>query len=379
MSAHFNVEQNMGRADQAELDHHEPEPPAGVVGIEPADPDIPAGSRSDAGSGARDLRFEFTGSGGEYFRIWIVNLVLSGLTLGIYSAWAKVRREQYFHRNTMLDGSGFDYHGKATAILFGRLIAVGFFVALSVLQKVNTTAYMFASLAAVPLIPWFIMRALRFRAANSSFRGLRFHHRGTYGQALKAFVGHGLLLLPTLFLWLPMWRRAITRFQIGKLSYGDTDFKCEPPIGKIYGVYAIIGALLMVQLVIGVVLAKQVGGFGAALSVFVFIFMLALVVGPYMRVRLINLTWNATVLGPHRFISRQKIESYWFMHFSNLALTLVTLGLYWPWAKVREAAYFARHLSIEAIDLDAFVGHAQSEKSAVGQEVADMFDLDFSI
>lgn len=35
--------------------------------------------------------FEFRGRGGEYFRIWIVNLALSLLTLGIYSAWAKVR------------------------------------------------------------------------------------------------------------------------------------------------------------------------------------------------------------------------------------------------------------------------------------------------
>jgi len=33
---------------------------------------------------------EFTGKGGEYFGIWIVNLFFSVLTLGIYSAWAKV-------------------------------------------------------------------------------------------------------------------------------------------------------------------------------------------------------------------------------------------------------------------------------------------------
>ncbi|MDR1708461.1 MAG: DUF898 domain-containing protein, partial [Candidatus Accumulibacter sp.] len=56
-------------------------------------------------------RLSFAGSGGEYFRIWIVNLMLSIVTLGFYSPWAKVRREQYFHRNTLLDGSGFDYHG----------------------------------------------------------------------------------------------------------------------------------------------------------------------------------------------------------------------------------------------------------------------------
>jgi uncharacterized membrane protein YjgN (DUF898 family) len=41
------------------------------------------------------MPFEFRGTGGEYFRIWIVNLLLTILTLGIYSAWAKVRQLRY--------------------------------------------------------------------------------------------------------------------------------------------------------------------------------------------------------------------------------------------------------------------------------------------
>lgn len=42
------------------------------------------------------IPFRFTGTGSEYFRIWIVNWLLTLLTLGIYSAWAKVRRIQFF-------------------------------------------------------------------------------------------------------------------------------------------------------------------------------------------------------------------------------------------------------------------------------------------
>lgn len=49
-------------------------------------------------------QLQFTGKGSEYFGIWIVNLLLTILTLGIYSAWAKVRRLQYFYRNTQLAG-----------------------------------------------------------------------------------------------------------------------------------------------------------------------------------------------------------------------------------------------------------------------------------
>ena len=70
----------------------------------------------------REYRFQFTGKGSEYFSIWIVNLLLSIVTLGIYSAWAKVRREQYFHRNTLLDEQPFDYTGNPRSILLASMI-----------------------------------------------------------------------------------------------------------------------------------------------------------------------------------------------------------------------------------------------------------------
>jgi len=77
---------------------------------------------------AQEHPFEFTGDGWEYFKIWIVNLLLTILTLGIYSAWAKVRRLHYFYRNTLLAGASFEYHGTPIAILKGRLIAFALFL-----------------------------------------------------------------------------------------------------------------------------------------------------------------------------------------------------------------------------------------------------------
>ena len=40
----------------------------------------------------------FTGSGSEFFRIWITNLLLTICTLGLYSAWAKVYDDQLLLR-----------------------------------------------------------------------------------------------------------------------------------------------------------------------------------------------------------------------------------------------------------------------------------------
>jgi len=60
-------------------------------------------------SAERRYPVEFTASAGEYFRIWIVNLALTIVTLGIYSAWAKVRKRRYFYGHTRIAGEAFEY------------------------------------------------------------------------------------------------------------------------------------------------------------------------------------------------------------------------------------------------------------------------------
>ena len=323
--------------------------------------------------------FTFTGSGGEYFRIWSVNLLLSFLSFGIYSAWAKVRREQYFHRNTLLAGSGFDYHGDPRAILKGRLVAWGLVALLGVTQKFSPELYLALLLASLPLLPWLLLRSIRFRAANTSFRGLRFRHRGSYSESAAAYLGHGLLTLLPLGLWLPVWMRTMRRFQLGKLSFGGTDFDCQLGAGAFYGAYAKAGLLAAAPLVLGGVLAGLFWTAGAGKEAWPLAALIPLLVRPFLQVRLANLTWNATTLGARRFASTQALRSFAPLHAGNLLLIVLTLGLYWPWAKVREAAYRAEHFAVEAADLDAFVAHAQQQASAVGEEIADVFDLDIAL
>src|SRR5262245_6312583 len=108
---------------------------------------------------ARRQQFEFTGAGGEYFRIWIVNLAMTLLTLGIYSAWAKVRRLQYFYRNTTLAGSSFDYHGNPLAILKGRVIAVGLLLVYNIAGSFNIAVGLAVLAVLLGMAPWLIQRS----------------------------------------------------------------------------------------------------------------------------------------------------------------------------------------------------------------------------
>src|SRR3984885_11638604 len=83
-------------------------------------------------------RIQFTGKGSEYFGIWIVNLLLTILTLGIYSAWAKVRRLKYFYRHTELAASTFDFHGSPIRILIGRVLALAMLIGYNVSVRLHS-------------------------------------------------------------------------------------------------------------------------------------------------------------------------------------------------------------------------------------------------
>jgi uncharacterized protein DUF898 len=128
-------------------------------------PDVPSQdvAVSSTESIARYESFAFTGSGPEYFRIWIVNVLLSVMTLGIYSAWAKVRTQRYFYRHTRVAGASFDYHGRPLAILKGRIVSVVLFGGYYIANIVSPEAGAVAFLVLVALLPWLVMRSLKFR------------------------------------------------------------------------------------------------------------------------------------------------------------------------------------------------------------------------
>ena len=119
--------------------------------------------------------FQFTGTGSEFFGIWIVNLALTVVTLGIYSAWATVRTRRYFRGNTVLAGHSFEYHASPVRILVGRLIALGLLIG----YNISVSFSIYALIVWVPIFfaafPWLITSSLRFNARNTCYLNVRFN------------------------------------------------------------------------------------------------------------------------------------------------------------------------------------------------------------
>src|SRR5712675_1111171 len=148
--------------------------PAGVTpSPTPAPPPAPAARAPE--------QFRFTGRVGEYFGIWITNLLLTIVTLGIYSAWAKVRRLQYFYRHAEVAGSSFDFHGRPLTILIGRIVAIALLLLYNFAARLHSATTLLIIVAIALVMPWLLRNSLRFRLYNTSWRGTRFHFRGAVG------------------------------------------------------------------------------------------------------------------------------------------------------------------------------------------------------
>ena len=197
----------------------------------------------------------FQGKASEYFGIWIVNLLLSLVTLGIYSAWAKVRRKKYFYNNTLIDNVGFDYHAKPISILKGRLIAVVFFVGYSMSASINPFLPGIFLIIFFLALPWLVVRGSVFNARNTSHRGLRFDFIGTLGQAAKVFIALPMLFLPTLGLIIPYVAHQKSQFIVNNHRFGLSQFDMQPVVKKYYKVYFIVMILPVFIAVIGIVAA----------------------------------------------------------------------------------------------------------------------------
>ena len=100
----------------------------------------------------------------------------------------------------------------------------------------------------------------------------------------------------------------------------------------------------------------------------------------YFSVSAFNLRFTNSKLVDHGFQADMQLGSYAKLVVINTLLTVITLGLFRPWAMVRTAHYKAEHLTLEAVgDLDNFIAHEEKQVSALGEEMGDMFDFDFGL
>jgi uncharacterized membrane protein YjgN (DUF898 family) len=350
----------------------------------------------------RTLPITFHGTGKEYFGIWIVNVLLTIVTLGIYSAWAKVRNKRYFNGNTELDGHRFDYHAEPVKILIGRILVVLFLVGIQVLQYLDPLFGIAALVLYVVILPWVIVRGLRFNANMTSYRNVRFHFRGRKRDALVAYIVWPIAAMLSFFTLVPFASRANARFLGNGHAYGIAHFSADPPLKPYYkalGIAVLVG-FVGIGLIVG----------GAVAGVFEFssdegflrdpealltpehlqflVMTYGLILISYIIIIIANFIYlarsrnigfnNLHLEGGHEFRSTVTAGRLTWITLSNVILILLTLTLFTPWAKVRLARYLADNTQMIAVsELDNFVEGQIDETGVTSGEFLSIEGFDF--
>jgi uncharacterized membrane protein YjgN (DUF898 family) len=371
-------------------------------------------------------RFRFEGNGAEYFKIWIVNLLLGIVTLGIYFAWAKVRTNRYFYGNTYLDGSSFEYHAKPLQILKGRLIAITALIVYLVAE--NLFPLVGAGLLVIGLLafPWVIWSSLRFNARMSSYRNVRFSFNGklsdaylyllfvpflpalmvipliAVGDPQSPLFGIGIALAMTIFYLLVPYVQALFQgYYVNSSRYGQGVFRANIRTSFYYLTYLkvvvfgilgliLVGAVMMAFMYTQIDVTQLQAGaeefnpqlllliMGPSLIIVMLLYMVVAVwIKSYMQAAFRNYLYARSRLDKvASFESQVTANGLFKVQIVNLLLLILTLGLAYPWTQVRLAKYSADTLDVMIRgDLQHYVQQQENAQSAIAEELGEAFDV----
>ena len=373
----------------------------------------------------RTLTIEFTGSGSEYFRIWIVNLLLSLVTLSLYHPFAKARRLRYFHGNTRVGGFALGFQGDPWKMLRGYLLMLVFVACYGAAGQFAPLAGAVAGVALALLWPVLWQSSLRFRLANTTWRGLRLRFDGSVAGAYAALLPLlvpgaaflvlsalgkspdeagasgliasllGLLMLVVLALF-PLLLARLKRYQHGHYHLAGDTTTLHASTRRFYSLWlrtSGIGALPLVLMALGFWLLVRLGApmpgkpASAALAILMIVMVLLFyalmfsLAGPYFSARLQDLVWGNTRSPRLRFESRLGFVALAGLTFKNLLLTVLTLGLYRPFAAINTARLRLEAVQVQVLgDVDRWLADAHAgANDAAGDAAGDLLGMDVGL
>lgn len=304
----------------------------------------------------------FHGDGAKLFGIYIVNLLLTIVTLGLYYPWAKASVLRYVYQETEFEGSRFAFHGTGKEMFKGFIKAIGIFIViyailiLAVFTKNNVIisfGFLFFYAAILLLVPIAIHGSLKYRMSRTSWRGIHFGYRGDLKEFVQQFVIGGLLTIATLGIYSFWFTINLRRYIFGNIRFGNISFSYLGD-GKEYFILNLKGYFLSF----------------ITLGIYFFWFVKDLFAYFIDNMRMDQ---NGNTLN---FRSTATAGGYFRLIFGNMLIIIFSLGLGTPWATVRTLNFIFANIIIEGIlDADAILQTEMDYKDATGEDISDMMDI----
>jgi len=385
----------------------------------------------------------FEGNGLEYFKIWIVNILLTIVTIGLYYPWAKVRNHRYFYANATLEDRNFEYHATGKQLFIGYLIAMALFITYAIIQNISPVGSGIVFLIFIAALPWIIWRSLKFNMRVTSFSNVRFSFDGNLAAAyfnylllpillfLSVYVGPllaaflfesvgGMIaaILVTVSLIFAIYMFALmkkknTSYVVNNTQYGNGQFSTNLQAGeflkillKAVGLFLLAGIAYMIlvgiiAMVTGIgeglltlfgnmenlqdpeAMSESLQGSVVGLMAIVYIgfIVISILVFSYSYSRQRAYVFaNSKLDDKIELASTLKARPLAWISISNFFVIIFTLGLAIPWAKVRLTRFVLENTQVDtSVGFDSYVTQQEAEQSSLGEQIGDAFDVDVGI
>lgn len=347
------------------------------------------------------LRFEQTIDLGSFVGLSVKLGLLNLVTLTLYRFWGKTEVRRRLWASTTLNGEPFEYTGTGMELFKGFLIALAV-VGLPFLLIIFGAQFL-GPFVAVPIVlvsylafAWLagagIILAFRYIVSRTTWRGVRFHQAGPVAPFAWRYLGHLLLAGVTFSWWWPAATLRINRRLWGALRFGDKPFRWVTAPGNLYGPFALgwvgafLGYIVFSVLVVGVMFAaigfddRSVAEEPPA-EVFLLIYALAIpfaiflaaVFAPYQAAVLRTVARSVRLDGAEMRLDVKALELFGLIVL-NTVLLVVTLGFAAPYVQARTARFLIDRLSAEG-QADLAGAHQAERGPGQGEGLADAFGL----
>ena len=315
---------------------------------------------TEAATTSSKMRLRHHGEGGELFAIFIVNLFLKIVTLGIYHFWAKTRIRRYLWTHASFDGERFEYTGRGLELFLGFLKAMGVLIlivlgflglsaALAMIDRsLVSVAMLLISATFFYLIGVGIYGARRYMLSRTRWRSIRFAQTGSPFTYAKKMFGYTLLTGLTLGLYMPFMKNHLTSHMLNHMRFGNERVEYD---GK--------GRDLFPRFLVTYLLTIPTLGL-------IWIWYSAAEARYYAEhTRFQQLRFRLTFTGS---------QLLW-LYLGNLLLLVVTLGLAFPWVILRVTRFTFSHLEVSG-QLDyAAIAQSAEKAPATGEGLVEAFDM----
>ena len=312
-----------------------------------------------------DYFLKFHGKGSTYFGIVAINIVLTIVTLGLYYPWAKERYRKYIWNETEFQNTRFIFHGTGKEMFRGFLIAYVFMIVFYGCYFALTSStsfepvligamFLVSFISALVLIPFAIFSSWRYRVSRTSWRGIYFSFSGKFSEYFPLYFKYLLLTIVTFGFGFTWFKTNIQKYLVAHTHLGNFDMDFHGEGSELLGIN-ILGSMLS--------------------------YMTLGIYYPFFLANRYNFTVNNTTVSD-RTIRRTMRSSLTGSHllgvlFVNLVLLICTLGLAFPFTKMRYLQALIDNTQFpEDLDYDAIEQDATFYNKAAGEELLDILDVD---